>query len=125
MSQFYSDDHFIYYCRQVSLRRRNGVVFIVNKRVQSAVFACNLKNNRIISVCFQGKPFTIMVIRIYAQTSSAEEAEVECFYEDIQELLLELTHPKDVLFIIGNWNTKSKTRRNIWSNRQIWTWSTK
>ena len=105
MSQFYSDDHFIYYFRKVSLRRRNGVIFIVNKRVQSAVLACNLKNNRIISVRFQGKPFKIIVIQVYAQTSSAEEAEVECFYEDIQELL-ELTHPKDILSIIGNWNAK-------------------
>ena len=78
---------------------------MVNKRVQNAVLRCSLKNNRIISVCFQGKPFYITVIQVYAQTSNAEEAEVERFYEDLQDLL-ELTSRKDVLFIIGDWNAK-------------------
>ena len=78
---------------------------MVNKRVQNAVLRCNLKNDRMISVCFQGKPFHITVIQVYAPTSNAEEAEVERFYEDLQELL-ELTLKKDVLFIIGDWNAK-------------------
>ena len=84
MGEFNSDDHYIYYCGQESLRR-NGVVIMVNKRVRNAVLGCNLKNNRMISVCFQGKPFNIMVTQVYALTSNAEEAEVECFYEDLQE----------------------------------------
>ena len=78
---------------------------MVNKRVQNAVLGCNLKNNRMICVRFQGKPFNITVIQVYAPTSNAEEAEVECFYEDLQNLL-ELTPPKDVPFIIGDWNAK-------------------
>ena len=78
---------------------------MVNKRVQNAVLGCNLKNDRMISVRFQGKPFNITVIQVYAPTSSAEEAEVEWFYEDLQDLL-ELTPRKDVLFIIGVWNAK-------------------
>ena len=85
--------------------RRNGVALIVNKRVQRAVLGCNLKNNRMISVRFQGKPFNITVIQVYTLTSNAEEAEVEWFYEDLQDLL-ELTPKKDVLFIIGDWNEK-------------------
>ena len=104
MGEFNSDDHYIYYCGQESLRR-NGVVLIVNKRVQYAVLGCNLKNNRMISICFQGNPLNITVIQDYAPTTSVEEAEVEWFYEDLQDLL-ELTHKKDVLFIIGDWNTK-------------------
>ena len=76
MSEFNSDDHYIYYCREESLRR-NGVAIMVNKRVQMAVLGCNLKNNRMISVHFQGKPFNITVIQVYAPTSKAEEAEVE------------------------------------------------
>ena len=78
---------------------------MVNKRVQTAVIGCNLKNNRMISVHFQGKPFNIIVIQVYAPTSNAEEAEVERFYEDLQDLL-ERTPPKDVLFIIGDWNAE-------------------
>ena len=78
---------------------------MVNKRVQNAVLGCNLKNSRSISVHFQGKPFSIMVIQLYAPTSNAEEAEVEWFYEDLQDLL-ELRPKKDVFFIIGDWNTK-------------------
>ena len=86
MDEFNSDDHYIYYCRQESLSR-NGVAIIVNKRVQNAVLGCNLKNNRMISVRSQGKPFNITVIQAYAPTSNAEEAEVEWFYEDLQDLL--------------------------------------
>ena len=78
---------------------------MVNKRVQNAVLGCNLKNDRMISVHFQGKPFDITVIQVYAPTSNAEEAEVEQFYEELQDLL-ELTPKKDVLFIIGDWNAK-------------------
>ena len=99
-----SNDHYIYYCGQESLRR-NGVAIMVNKRVQNSVLGCNLKNNRMISVRFQGKPFNITIIQVYALTSNAEEAEVEWFYEDLQDLL-ELTSKKDVLFIIGDWNAK-------------------
>ena len=79
---------------------------MVNKRVRNAVLGCNLENNRMISVCFQGKPFNITVIQVYAPASNAEEAEVERFYEDLQDLL-ELTPKKDVLFIIGDWNAKA------------------
>ena len=86
MGEFNSDDHYIYYCGQESLRR-NGVAITVNKRVQNAVLGCNLKNDRMISVHFQGKPFNITVIQVYAPTSNAEEAEVEWFYEDLQDVL--------------------------------------
>ena len=82
MGECNSDDHFIYYCGQESLRR-NGVAIMVNKRVQNAVLGCNLKNDRVISVCFQGKPFKITVIQLDAATTDAEEAEVEQFYEDL------------------------------------------
>ena len=94
----------IYYCGQ-EFPRRNGVALIVNKRVQNAVLGCNLKNNRMISVRFQGKPFNITVIKVYAPISNAEEAEVERFYEDLQDLL-ELTPKKGVIFITGDWNEK-------------------
>ena len=104
MGEFNSDDHYIYYCGQESLRR-NGVAIMVNKRVRNAGLGCNPKNDRMISVHFQGKPFSIMVIQVYAPTNNAEEAEVERFYEDLQDLL-ELTPKKDVLFIIGDWNAK-------------------
>ena len=104
MGEFNSDNHYINYCGQESLRR-NGVATMVNKRVQNAVLGCNLKNDRMISVHFQVKPFNIMVIQVYAPTTNAEEAEVEWFYEDLQDLL-ELTPRKDVLFIIGDWNAK-------------------
>ena len=99
MGEFNSDDHFIYYCGQESLRR-NGVALIVNKRLQNAVLGYNLKNDRMISVHFQGKPFNITVTQVYVPTSNAEEAEVEWFYKDQQELI-ELTPKKDVIFIIG------------------------
>ena len=84
MGEFNSDDHYIYYCGQESLRR-NGVAIMVNKRVRNAVLRCNLKNDRMISVLFQGKPFSITVIQVYAPTSNAEEVEVEWFYEDLQD----------------------------------------
>ena len=95
MGEFNLDDYYIYYCRQESLRR-NGVDFIVNKRVQNAVLGCNLKNDKMISVHFQGKPFNIMVIQVYVPTSNAEEAEVEWFWQDLRDLL-ELT-PQNMSF---------------------------
>ena len=94
----------MYYCGQESFRR-NGVDITVNKRVRNAILGCNLKNDRMIFVRFQGKPFNITVIQVYAPTSNAEEVEVEQFYEDLQDLL-ELTLQKDILFIIGDWNAK-------------------
>ena len=103
MGEFNSEDHCIYYCGQESLRR-NGVGIIVNKSPNCS--ACiNLKNDRMISVRFQGKPFNSTVIQVYAPTSNAEEAEVEQFYEDLQDIL-KVTPEKDVLFIIGDWNAK-------------------
>ena len=100
MGEFNSDDHYIYYCGQESIRR-NGVAIMINKRVRNAVLRCNLKNDRMISVRFQGKPFNITVIQVYVPTSNAEEAEVKQFYEDLQDLL-ELTPQKDILFIKGD-----------------------
>ena len=93
MGEFNSDDHFIYYCGQESLRR-NGVAIMVNKRVRNAVLGWSLKNDRMISVRLQGKPFNVTVIQVYAPTSNAEEAEVEWFYEELQDLL---EHPKKVM----------------------------
>ena len=104
MGEFNSDDCYIYYCGQESLRR-NGVAIIVNKRVRNVVLGYKLKNDRMISVRFQGKPFNIPVIQVYALTNNAEEAEVEQFCEDLQDLLA-LTPQKDVLFIIRDWNAK-------------------
>ena len=104
MGDFNSDDHYTYYCGQESLKR-NGAAIMVNKRVQNAVLGCNLKNDRMIFVHFQAKPFNITVIQVYVPTTNAEEAEVEWFYEDLQDFL-ELTPEKDVLFIIGDWNAK-------------------
>ena len=98
MGEFNSDDHYIYYCGQESLRR-NELAIMVNKRVWNAILGCNLKNDRMISLRFQGEPFNITVIQPYDPTSNAEEAEVEQFYEDLQDLL-EWTPKKDVLFII-------------------------
>ena len=98
MGEFNSDDHYIYYYAQESLRR-NGVAIILNERVQNAVLGCNLKNEKMIPVCFQHKPLNIIVIQVYSLTSNAEEAEVVGFYEDLQDLL-ELTPKKDVFFII-------------------------
>ena len=97
MGEFNSDDHYIYYCGQESLSR-NGVAIIVNKCIWNAVLGCNLKNDRMISVHFQGKPFNITVIQVYAPTTNAKEAEVEQFCEDLQDFL-ELT-PKMSFFIM-------------------------
>ena len=115
MGEFNSDDHYIYYCGLESLRR-NGVAIMVNKRVRDAVLGCNLKNDRMISVHFQGKPFNITIIQVYAPTSNAEEAEVERFYEDLQDLL-ELTPKKRCPFHYRGLDCKSRKSRNIWSNR--------
>ena len=122
MGEFNSDDHYIYYCGQESLRR-NGVAIIVNQRVWNAVPGCSLKNNRMIPVYFQGKPFNITVIQVYAPTSNAEEAEDEWFCEDLQGLL-ELTPKKWWSFHYRGLECKSRKSRNIWSNGQIWPWST-
>ena len=102
MGEFNSNDYYIYYCGQESLRK-NGVAIMVNKRVRNAVLGCSLKNYRMISVRFQGKPFNITVIQVYALTNNAEET--ERFYEDPQDLL-ELTPKRDVLHIIGDWNAE-------------------
>ena len=121
MGEFDTDDHYIYYCGQESLRR-NGVAIMVNRRVRNAVLGCNLKNDRMISVRLQGKPFNITVMQVYAPTSNAEEAEVERFYEDLQDLL-ELT-PKICPFHYRGLECKNRKSRNTWSNRQIWPWNT-
>ena len=121
MGEFNSNDHYIYYCGQESLRR-NGVAIMVNKRVQNEVLGCNLKNDRMISVRFQGKPFNITVIQTNAPTSNPEEAEVEQFYEDLQDLL-ELTPQKRCPFHYRGLECKSRESRNTWSNRKIWPWS--
>ena len=112
MGEFNSDDHYIYYCGQESLRR-NGVAITVKKRILNAVLGCNLKNDRMISVHFQGKPFNIIVIHVYTPTTNAEEAEAEQLYDDVKDLL-ELTpkKKKSVIFIIGDWNEKSRKSRD-------------
>ena len=97
MGEFNSGDHYIYYCGQESLRR-NGVAIVVNKIIRSAVLGCNIKNDRMISVRLQGKAFNIMVIQVYAPTSNAEEAEVEWFCEDLQDLLELINTPKKISF---------------------------
>ena len=104
MGEFNSDDHYIYYYGQESLRR-NGIAIRVNKRVQNAILGCNLKNGRMISVRFQGKPFNITVIQVYTPTNNTQEVVIEQFYEDLQDLL-EPTPQKSALFIIGDWNAK-------------------
>ena len=123
MGEFNSDDHYIYYCGQEFLKR-NGVAIMVNNRVRNAVLGCNLKNDRMISVRFQGKPFNITVIQVDAPTSNAEEALVERFYEHLQDLL-ELT-PKKMSFssFYRGLECKSRKPRNTQNNRQIWPWST-
>ena len=105
MGEFNSDDHYIYYCGQESLRR-NGVAFTVNDGVWKAILGCNLKNDRMISVHFQGKPFNITVIQVYSPTSNIKEAEAEQFCEDLQDLLELAPKKKGVLFIIRDWNAK-------------------
>ena len=99
MGEFNSNDHYIYYCGHESLRR-NVIAIIVNKRFWKALLGCNLKNDRMISVCFQGKPLDITVIQVYVQTSNAEEAEGQQFYEALQDLLV-LISKKDIIFIMG------------------------
>ena len=108
MGEFNSDDYYICWSGQESLRR-SGVALIVNKRVQNTVLGCNLKNDRMISVHFQGKPFHITVIQVYAPTSNAEEAEVERFYEDLQNLL-ELTPPKRCPFHYRGLECKTRSQ---------------
>ena len=122
MGEFNSDDHYIYYCGKKYLRR-NGVALIVNKSPKCST-GCNLKNDKTISVCFQGKPFNITIIKVYNPTTDAEEVEAEQFYEDLQDLL-ELTPEKHTLFIIGEWNAKVGSQRDTWNNRQVWLSSTK
>ena len=121
MGEFNSDDHYIYYCGQQSLRG-NGVAIVVNKKVWNAVLRCSLKNDRMISVCFQGKSFNITVIQVYTPTSNAEEAEVEQLYQALQDLL-EWTQ-KRCPFHYRGLECKSRKWRNTWSKRQIWPWST-
>ena len=123
MGEFNSDDRYIYYCGQESLTR-NGVAIMVYKRVQNAVLGCNLKNERMIFVHFQGKPFNITVIQAYAPNSNAEKAEVERFYKDLQDLL-ELTPKKKCPFHYRGQECKSRKSRNTWINRQIWPWNSK
>ena len=121
MGEFDSDDHYIYYSGQESIKR-NGVDLIVNKRVRNAVLGCNLKTNRMTSVCFQGKSFNITVIQVYAPASNPEEAEVEWFSEDLK-YLLELTLEKRCPFHYRGLKCKSRKSGNTWSNRQIWPWN--
>ena len=120
MGEFNSDDHYIYYCGQESLRR-NGVAIMIN-RVQNAVLGCNLKNDRMISVPLQGKPFNSKIIQVYAPTGNTEETEVEQFYEDLQDLS-ELTPKKRCSFHYRGLECKSRKSRSTWSNRQIWPWN--
>ena len=103
MGEFNSDDHYIYYCDQETLRR-NGVAIIVNGRVWNAILGCNLKNNRMISVCFQGKPFNIIIIQVYALTCNAKKLKLTVLWRPTR--LLEQIPENDVLFFIGEWNAK-------------------
>ena len=122
MGEFNSDYHYIYYYGQESLRR-NGVSLIVNKRVRNVVLGCSLKNDRMIFVRFQGKLFNMTVIQVYALTSNAEEAQVEQFYEDLQDLL-EITPKKICSFHYRGLECKSRKSRNTRNKRQIWPWRT-
>ena len=121
MGEFNSDDHYIYNGEQESLRR-NGVAIMVNKRVRNAVLGCNLKNDRMISVRFQGKPFNITGIQVYAPMSNAEEAEVEWFYEPTRPF--RTNTQKRCPFHYRGLECKSRKSRNTWGNRQIWPWNT-
>ena len=121
IGEFNSDDHYIYYCGQES-HRRNEVAIMVNKKVRNAILGCNFKN-RMISVRFQDQSFNITVIQVYVPTSKAKDAEVEWFYENLQDLL-ELTPKKRCPFHFRGLECKSRKSRNTWSNRQIWPWST-
>ena len=120
MGEFNSDDHYIYYCGQESLRR-SRVAIMVNKRVRNAVLGCNLKNDRMTSVRLQGKPYNITVIQVYDPTSNAERAEAEWFYEDLQDLLTNTQ--KRCPFHYRGLECKSRKSRNTWTNRQIWPWN--
>ena len=111
MDEFYSDDHYIYYCGQEFLRR-NGVVLIVYKRVQNAILRCSLKNDKMILVHFQGKPFNITVIQVNAPTTNTKETEVDWFFEDLQDLL-ELTPKKMSFFIIEIRMQKQEVKRYL------------
>ena len=122
MGEFNTDHYYIYYYGQESLRR-NGLAPIVNKRVQNGVVGCNLKNDKMVFVRFQCKPFNITLIQVYAPTRNAEEAEVEWFYEDLKDLL-ELTTQKRCSFHQREMKSKSRQSRDTWSNMQIWPWST-
>ena len=121
MGEFNSDDHYIYYCGQES-HGRNRVTIIVN-RVQNAVLGCNLKNDRMILVRFQDKPFNIIVIQVYAPNTKARE--VEQFYEDLQDHLELTSHQKRCPFHHSGLEGKSRKSRDTWSNRQVWPWSIK
>ena len=121
MGEFNSDDHYICYSGQESLKR-NGRTIIVNKRVRNAILGCGFKNDSMISVRFQDKLFNITVIQVYAPTSNAEEAVVEWFYEDLQDLLT--STPKRCPFHYRGLECKSRKSRNTRSNRQIWPWNT-
>ena len=121
MGEFNSDDYYIYYCGQESLRR-NGVPIMVNKRVWNAVLGCNLKNDRMISVYFQGKPFNTTVIQAYAPTSNAEEAEVNSSMKTYKTF--RTNTQKRCPFHYRGLECKSRKLRNTWSNRQIWSWNT-
>ena len=123
MGELNSDNRHIYYSGQESLRK-NGVAITVNKRVQNAVLGCSLINNRMISVRFQGKPFKITVIHVYAPTSNDEETEVEQSYEDLPTRPSRTNTKKRCTFHYRGLECKSRKSRNTWSNRQIWPWST-
>ena len=122
MGEFNSDDHYIYYCGQESFRR--NVALILNKSIQNAVLGCNFKNNRMISVHFQGKRFNITVIQVYVPTTDAGETEVDQFYEDLQHHL-GLTSKKRYPFHHRGLKCKSKKSRDTRNNRQVWPWNTK
>ena len=127
MGEFNSDDHYIY-CYGQEFHKRNGIALIINKKVQNAVLGCNLKNDRIITVSFQGKPFNITVTQVYAPTTDTKEAEVDRFYEDLEDLL-ELTHThthtQRCSIHHRGFKCKSIKSRNTLSNRQVWPWRTK
>ena len=121
MGEFNSNDHYIYYCGQESLRR-NEVAIIVYKRVWNAVLGCSLKNDRMISVCLQGKPFNITVIQAYVPTSNAEEAELNGSMKTYKTF--RTNTPKRCPFHYRRLECKSRKSRNTWGNRQIWPWNT-
>ena len=124
MGEFNSDDHYTYYCRQES-HRSNGVALIVNKRIWNAVLGCNLKNNRMILVRFQGKPFSITVIQVCTLTTDAKEAEVDWFFEDLQHLLTNTKKKKKSYFRHRGLKCKSQKSRHTWNNRHVWPCRTK